>query len=110
MLWGYAVYHYFMHWTNSLYREYYPTEIYANQDIIDADILVTKNRQESLESPYQAFQRFFVYTHWWRVPLRLFRPMEINKSIINHAVMRTNEVLLWVNILLFIWETRMYLC
>ena len=45
------------------YREYYPTEIYANKNIIDANILVCRIEQETLESPYQTFQRFF-YTHW----------------------------------------------
>lgn len=32
----------FIHWPNSLYWEYDPTEIYANIGIIDVNILVRK--------------------------------------------------------------------
>lgn len=53
-----------------------------------------ENRLESLESPYQTFQRFLFVPIGGDLPLRLFRPMAINKFIINHAVMRTKEELL----------------
>ena len=52
------------------------------------------NKQKSLESPYQTFQRFLFMPIGDALPLRLFRPMAINKFIINHAVMRTKEELL----------------
>ena len=55
MLWGYAVCYYFVHWTNSLYLGNYPTEIYANQDIIDADILVTEKDKNRWKVPTKLF-------------------------------------------------------
>ena len=85
---------YFKHCVIRQYRENYPTETYADKDIIDANILVSKIEKKSLESPYQTFQRFLFMPIGDALPLRLFRPMAINKFIINHAVMRTKEELL----------------
>ena len=85
---------YFKHCVIRQYRENYPTETYADKDIIDANILVSKIDKESLESRYHTFQRFLLMPIGDDLPLRLFRPMEINESIINHAVMRTKEELL----------------
>ena len=83
-----------MHCVIRQYQENYPTETYADKDIIDANILVSKIDKKSLESPDQTFQRFLFMPIGDDLPLRLFRPMEINKFIINHAVMRTKEELL----------------
>ena len=52
------------------------------------------NKQKSLESPYQTFQRFLFMPIGDALPLRHFRPMAINESIINYAVMRTKDELL----------------
>ena len=68
--------------------------MYADKDIIDANIRVAMNKQKSLESPYQTFQRFLFMPIGDALPLRHFRPMEINESFINHAVMCTKEELL----------------
>ena len=85
---------YFKHCVIRQYRENYPTETYADKDIIDANILVSKIDKKSLESPYQTFQRFLFMPIGDDLPLRLFRPMAINESIINYAAMRTKEELL----------------
>ena len=85
---------YFKHCVIRQYRENYPTETYADKDIIDANILVSKIDKKSLESAYQTFQRFLFMPIGDDLPLRLFRPMEINESIINYAAMRTKEELL----------------
>ena len=91
---GCAVCFYFKHCVIRQYRENDPTETYADKYIIDANILVSKIDKKSLESPYQTFQRFLFVPIGGDLPLRLFRPMAINKFIINHAVMRTKEELL----------------
>ena len=85
---------YFKHCVIRQYRENSPTETYADKDIIDANILVSKIDKESLESPYKTFQRFLFMPIGDDLPLHLFRPMAINKFIINHAVMRTKGELL----------------
>ena len=84
---------YFKHRVIRQYREYYPTETYANKDIIDSNILVCRIDKNRWKVPTKLFNDFFI-SIGDALPLRLFRPMEINKSIINHAVMRTKEELL----------------
>ena len=63
---------------HSTISENYPTETYADKDIIDANILVSKIDKKSLESAYHTFQRFLFMPIGDDLPLRLFRPMEIN--------------------------------
>ena len=88
---GCAVCSYFKNCVIRQYRENYPTETCANKDIIDAHILIRRIDKNRWKVPTKLFNDSLFIPIGDDLPLRLFRPMEINKSIINHAVMRINE-------------------
>ena len=61
-LWGCAVYSYFKHCVIRQYWENHPTEIYAKQDIIDANILASRIDKNRWKVPTKLFNDFCLCT------------------------------------------------
>ena len=100
---GCAVCSYFKHCVIRQHRENYPTETYANKDIIDANILVSRIDKNRWKVPTILFNDFCLCPLVTIYLSVISVQWQSTNFIINHAVMRTKEELLWVNIPLFIW-------